>query len=337
MYVIGVAYNTVAHGNDMVRWVQRWPGRTSQNENKVPTMLLYPHAQDLPTAWGFRAESQSQQIQDHGAAREWFKTLLDPENFAREKDRYPFEYQNHLDVRQWFRDYLRLLYGHLRTTLSSEVPNFNWNLAKIEFLFSVPTTWSPAIVEQYKSLVTEAGFGGAAYSSHSVTVSLTEPEAAAVYTSTHAAGIFKDGDILVVCDAGGGTTDLSALKVTDGAAGALSLKQLKQLETVSGENVGSAAIDYGFELLARARLTEARSLVGLEVDGENAAWAMAKSLDFQNTKCEHGAPDETPTFSIAVPGLPPDYCDADSGIEHREMLFRRYMPCTSTLQTANVT
>ena len=134
---------------------------------------------------------------------------------------------------------------------------------------------------------------------------------------------FNENDILVVCDAGGGTTDLSALKVTETAVSALSLKQLREVDVVSGENVGSAAIDYEFELLARDRLKDAKSLMELDIDPENAAWVMSKSPDFQNTKCEHGAPDEPPTFSVPVPGLPLDFSDPSLRIENREMMFTR--------------
>ena len=321
---LGVAYNMLAHGTDNIRWIQKWPGRSQANENKVPTMLLYPHGNDRPSAWGFKAEAQSKLSQDQGIVREWFKTLLDPDHLMREIDKFPEDTVSHETVRHWFRDYLTNLYDHIKLKLSAELSNFDWNYAYVEFLFSVPTTWSPAVVDQFKLILGQSGFYGPEFSSHSVTISLTEPEASAVYTSTAAAGIFDEGDILVVCDAGGGTTDLSALKVTDTAIGGLSLKQLKELDIVSGENIGSAAIDYEFEKLARLRLKDAKMIADLDINPENAAWTMAKSNEFQNTKCEHGASDETPTFSILVPGLPSGYSNSALRIVDREMLFTKY-------------
>lgn len=198
-------------------------------------------------------------------------------------------------------------------------------MGKIEFLFSVPTTWGPTVVEHFKLLVGQAGFGGPAYANHSVTVSLTEPEAAAVYTSTAAPGIFKEGDVLVVCDAGGGTTDLSAMRVTDTAVGALSLKQLRQLDVVAGENIGSAAIDYDFELLARARLKAACSIAGLQVDVDEAAWEMARSGEFQNTKCDYGVKGSTPTFSVPIPRIPThySYSNGEFDVINGQMLFTK--------------
>ncbi|KAK5165270.1 uncharacterized protein LTR77_009368 [Saxophila tyrrhenica] len=318
----GVAYNTVAHETDNIRWIQRWPGRSQANENKVPTILLYPKGHDEPSAWGFKAESQSQHVQDHSVVREWFKTLLDDDYLSRESARFPDDHYTHGNVQQWFLDYFCFLYDHVKIKLVGEVPGMAWDLANIEFLFSVPTTWSPATVEQFKVILRQAGFGGANVR-HSITISLTEPEASAVYTSTAAPGIFNENDILVVCDAGGGTTDLSALKVTDSAASALSLKQLREVDVVTGDTVGSAAIDYEFEVLARDRLKDAKGLMELNIDADNAAWVMSKSSDFQNTKCEHGAPDEPPTFSVPVPGLPLDFSDPSLRIENREMMFTK--------------
>jgi len=318
-----VAYNTVAHETDNIRWIQRWPGRSQANENKVPTILLYPKGHENPSAWGFKAESQSHHTQDHSIVREWFKTLLDSEYLSRELQRRPDDQYSHEHVQQWFVDYFTFLYEHIKTKLVGEVPGMEWGLANVEFMFSVPTTWSPGTVEQFKVILAQAGFGGPGNARHSVTISLTEPEASAVYTSTAAPGLFNEGDILVVCDAGGGTTDLSALKVTDTAVGALSLKQLREVDVVSGENVGSAAIDEEFDMLARDRLRDAKSLMELDIDPDNAAWAMSKSPDFQNTKCEHGALDEPPTFSIPVPGLPLDFSDPSLRIENGEMMFSR--------------
>jgi len=37
----GVAYCNVATGSDSVRHIQRWPGRTQANENKVRSLVAY--------------------------------------------------------------------------------------------------------------------------------------------------------------------------------------------------------------------------------------------------------------------------------------------------------
>ena len=50
-------------------------------------------------------------------------------------------------------------------------------------------------------------------------------------------------------------------------------------------------------------------------------WQRAGISRTPNASMVH--PDETPTFSIAVPGLRPDYCNKEFGMEHREMQFTR--------------
>jgi hypothetical protein len=53
-------------------------------------------------------------------------------------------------------------------------------LRQVEYIFSVPTTWTEhSVVEDYRKITRKAGFGEGA--KHSVKVSLTESEASAVY------------------------------------------------------------------------------------------------------------------------------------------------------------
>jgi hypothetical protein len=85
-----------------------------------------------------------------------------------------------------------------------EIPS-NWNDARIEFIFSVPTTWKPhPTVERFRSITEKAGFGKSP--NHTSSIGLTEAEAAAVHMSRESPAIFKEREILLVCDAGGGTT-----------------------------------------------------------------------------------------------------------------------------------
>lgn len=226
-----------------------------------------------------------------------------------------------LEVEKWYRDYLSKMYEYLAFKLGGELSGVTWENARIEFYFSVPTTWEPVpTVERFKGIVREAGYGVAA--GHEVTIGLTEAEAAAVHVSTEAPGIFRENDILLVCDAGGGTTDLSVLRVTGTHNQAISLQQL---DVVFGETIGSAAIDYDFEKLVCARLERAHAVAPLPIDPADAAWEMMKSRDFQAVKCEYGAPDDTPLFSIAIPRLTHTYSNPDPELRIRngEVTFDR--------------
>jgi len=133
--------------------------------------------------------------------------------------------------------------------------------------------------------------------------------------------IFRERDILLVCDVGGGTTDLSALRVTGTGSGSLSLEQL---DVVFGANLGSAQIDRGFETMTIERLEHANRGLPTGIEVEAAAWEMMKSKEYQNAKCDYGAEDDTPMFSVAVPKLNKAYSNEPAGIINGELRFQRY-------------
>ncbi|KAF2166097.1 hypothetical protein M409DRAFT_55439 [Zasmidium cellare ATCC 36951] len=317
----GVAYAVPSQTGNNVRWVQHWPGRFQANENKVPTILVYPHRQKEPSSWGFGCDNQVESNANYGVTCDWFKTLLDPMNLEAAQKQGFHDTTTHEDVRHWYRDYFSRLYSHIEQELPRALVNFEWAAAKIEFLFSMPTTWNHGLVEDFRDLVHEAGFGGPDNPSHAVIMSLTEAEAAAVHVSTESADSFRKGDILVVCDAGGGTTDLCALEVIEDMTGSSQGKQLKQVDVVGGENIGSVGIDLGFERRLQTKLQEADNLKKLDIDIEQAAWEMAKGPDFQNAKCGHGAPYEPPRFAVPIRKLPEHYRNEEAGITSGQMLF----------------
>lgn len=180
----------------------------------------------------------------------------------------------------------------------------------------MPTTWPPSgpTVEKFKRLVQQAGYERP---NHSISVGLTEAEAAAVATSIETPGLFHENDILLTCDAGGGTTDLSVQRIT-GTTGSLSLQQM---DSVFGRSIGSTTIDSDFEDLALERLKAANRVRPLGIDLIDTAWALAKSREYQNAKCDFGSPDDTPIFSVPVVGLSATYANRQYGIENGAMIF----------------
>ncbi|KAF1954189.1 hypothetical protein CC80DRAFT_129843 [Byssothecium circinans] len=324
MTCTGVAYANLSIGSSTVRWVQKWPGRFQANENKVPTVIVYPFNNPNPSSWGFLSETTGETTAPDKEYKEWFKTCLDPERLAQKQREDPEGAPESIEeVEKWYGDYLRKMYECLSFKLGGELSGTTWEDARIEFIFSVPTTWPPIpVVESFRRIVHASGFG--TYPSHEISIGLTEAEAAAVHISTEAPGIFRPNDILLVCDAGGGTTDLSVLRINAPSGNTQGIS-LQQLDVVFGETIGSAAIDYEFEKLAAARLELANSTVPLGIDYEDAAWEMMKSRDFQAVKCEYGSPDDTPLFSIAIPKLPHTYNHRDSEVRIKggEMTFER--------------
>jgi hypothetical protein len=210
----GVSYVNLSIGSENVRWVQKWPGRFQANENKVPTVLVYPTRGRKPSSWGFLSETIAETTAEDKEYKEWFKTSLDPEKLRQKQLEDPGGAPKSIqEVEKWYADYLRRLYEYLSFKLGGELAGVSWEDARVEFIFSVPTTWAPIpTVENFKRIIKGVGFGS--HREHTLVIGLTEAEAAAVHVSTEAPGIFRENDVLLVCDAGGGTTDLSVLRVT---------------------------------------------------------------------------------------------------------------------------
>ncbi|KAL5452382.1 hypothetical protein PMIN05_000119 [Paraphaeosphaeria minitans] len=281
MTCTGVAYANLSIGSETIRWVQKWPGRFQANENKVPTVIVYPTTSSNPTpsSWGFLSETVAETTAQDKDYKEWFKTLLSPPQLLRKQQSDPENVPACMgEVEKWYRDYLG---------------------------------------KMFRALVGEAGFG--VHTNHVITIGLTEAEAA-VHVSTEAPGIFRENDILLVCDAGGGTTDLSVHRVTGTANHAINLQQL---DVEFGETIGSAAIDFAFEKLLCERLERAHAIKPLPIEPADAAWGMMKSRDFQAVKCEYGAPDDTPLFSIGIPKLSHTYKNEEVRISSGEVAFER--------------
>lgn len=296
------------------------------NENKVPTVLTYSRSTYRLSKWGFEAESTTERQNPDCQPVDWFKVLLDEQQYRLMRaNNTSGSVPESMDVVEcYFTDYLASLYRHIEYKLAPELPHGkSWSTARIEFIFSVPTTWQPhPTVERFRSICARAGFADKNRPSHSITIGLTEAEAAAVHTSKDAPELFKTGEVLLVCDIGGGTTDLSVLKVskiTD------SHPELKAMDTVQGKTIGSAKIDEAFEKLVLQRLDAANQSIPFHstVKLTDMAWQMMKSKEFQNTKCEFGAHDDTPFFQVPTFGIANSYRNEQPQISNGTMRFAR--------------
>lgn len=62
---------------------------------------------------------------------------------------------------------------------------------------------------------------------------------------------------------------------------------------------------------------------------DDAAWEIMKSKEYQNAKCDYGAPDDTEFFSVAIPTLSKRYNNEAFGIIDGEMRFNRFVNYSS--------
>lgn len=304
----GVAYSNLKMPQP--RPVQTWPGKTGEICNKAPTTLLYSAAAALPQnrrvkQWGFLCQH------DDGK-KEWFKRFLDPEKLKKLKvidDDLP----ELSDVRKWYKDYMTCLYTHLSDKIQTWTGR--WEAKRVEFVFSLPSTFiTPQLSEDLRSLLVQAGFesGGVG---HSFSIGLTEPEAAAVYTVKESAVDIQIGEVLLVCDAGGGTTDFALLESVGTEDG---LPELRELIVVEGQDIGSTNIDVAFEHMVEGRLSKIQPKLD-----DRTAWTMMHQADYLGWKCAFGQEDnkDLDTFAVAVPKVSSNYNHKGAAIKKGKMHF----------------
>lgn len=206
---------------------------------------------------------------------------------------------------------MECLYIYISRFLQDQIGS--WDHKRVEFLFSLPTTFrSQAISTNLRELLFGTGFGRR---NHTIEFGLTEPQASAVDAAKDSSKNFQDGDIMLVCDAGGATTDFALLeKMTSDEE----RPKLEELATIPGVDVGSTNIDVAFEALVDSRLQAGNVPVV-----ENTAWTMMHSPEFQEWKCSFGSPlnENVLKFLVPVPSLDESVSNRAAGIESGKMAF----------------
>lgn len=204
---IGVVWNNLHIGSQsQPRSIQDWPGLPPHSvETKVPSTISYPQDGSEPR-WGFLCDPDDDYY-EIAQVREHFKIYLDQESLD-------LAHSNDLgdiprtvgEAKELVTDYLRQIHQH--TKFSIEAVTGSWKDRTVEFVFSLPTTWNSLdTINRFKDAIDAAGFNVDSPARHSATVELTEAEAAAVYIATSPQVTLARGDIILVCDAGGGTTE----------------------------------------------------------------------------------------------------------------------------------
>ncbi|THW42135.1 hypothetical protein D6D21_06013 [Aureobasidium pullulans] len=306
MTCTGVAYSVAPEWSQPTT-IQHWPGKLGfETRNKVDTVLAYKPEGGKPVSWGFLVDHN----RDDLILQELFKLWLDP-GYREEPDSQESGITIQ-EARASFVDYMRCLYEAILAHFDDNYPR--WRTRQVEFLFSVPTTWeTPITIANTEGLLREAGFGSEP--GHVAKISLTEAEAAAVYVSKQS---YQVGDIFLVCDAGGGTTDINALKVKDNRS---FRTELEPLRSVQGEAIGSTLIDYKVESIIAERLGRIARV--LRESPDRVARGMMSDR-FTTYKCSFGSKlqDELDLL-LPIPGLSPGMNYPAAHIQNSMMTITR--------------
>lgn len=147
---------------------QHWSGNVNEIANKVPTRVAYDIHTGKLRSWGFGCDLRDPNLD----VVEHFKLYLDPD--------YKDDYADIscVDAQKFFYDFLFLIHEHVAHHFRMRVPN--WTRMRVEWIFSVPTTWrDAAFIHGLENLIRSAGFGKDG-SLHSCRITLTEAEAAGI-------------------------------------------------------------------------------------------------------------------------------------------------------------
>lgn len=170
-------------------------------------------------------------------------------------------------------DYLSLILKEAENALRIRFGEQMLSTTKIEYVLTVPAVWSDAAKDATIKAAEKAGLGSSLHM-------ISEPEAAAIYAlKTMEHNILSEGDIFIVCDAGGGTVDLISYEI-------MSLHPLQLQECVPGcgSVCGSALLNMRFENFVKARMGHAQ-FAGL-CKQSPMSWEMALRFFEEHVKRE---------------------------------------------------
>lgn len=174
-------------------------------------------------------------------------------------------------------------------------------------------------INRFKNAIDRAGFTTRKTTKHTFKLELTEAEAAAVFMASEPQIKLTKGDIILICDAGGGTTDLGLIEIADADP---SRPSLKQVNAVKGIGIGSTMIDRAFQRLVQERLNNQEHSLH-----DHLAYKLARSSAFQSVKHNFGSKMVFEVYKLPLHKLDLDidkkYTNQALGIEGGTIQFPR--------------
>ncbi|KAF2639252.1 actin-like ATPase domain-containing protein [Massarina eburnea CBS 473.64] len=305
--IVGVDFGTTYSGvaavysatPEDIDIIKTWPGGNGITSDKVPTEIAYSTTTDpsKPSAtiikWGFQFKPEESRLR-------CIKLFLDKTqklpSFVSPLETAAQLRQSQKTVMDAVCDYLTMIYKHTMETLSKRYGETFMSMTKVQFVLTTPAVWSDGAKDATLKAAEKAGMG-----SKGEVRLISEPEAAAVYTlKAIQPNNLHVGDNFIVCDAGGGTVDLIAYKITQ-------LQPLRVEESAVGTGglCGSAFLNFRFEDHVKRR-----------IGAERYAWMRSKKAKTWNMGIKYFEEFVKRNFNeeeehdfeanVPFPGLPDD-------------------------------
>ncbi|OAA50102.1 actin-like ATPase domain-containing protein [Beauveria brongniartii RCEF 3172] len=236
----------------ITNWESEYNG--CSDRGKCPTLLQYGTI-GHETPWGYKVPADKDVVR-------WFKLLLLDEAdlpSAVVKDpqfRQVRKQQERLRISpiELVACFLRSLWKHCMENITRALGSGELDKCKLHIVMTVPAIWPHYVQAHMKSAAGLAGMLQERNTSSALRTTLeflSEPEAAALaaLAEMHPRPDIKQGDIIIVCDAGGGTADLISYQVDKASSFKLS-------ECVTGEGglCGGIFVDQNFDGLITQKM-----------------------------------------------------------------------------------
>ncbi|KAF2968060.1 hypothetical protein GQX73_g5510 [Xylaria multiplex] len=241
---------------ERVYTVDSWPGAQDRIVPKTPTELQYTSRSTNRFKWGYELE---QTLEEKISG---LKLLLDPDL----ERPYWIPYDPSAEIAKLPKpvvdvvsDYLKAIFQHaIAEVEKSYLPGFVDGFKK-QYILTVPAVWSDTAKATTQRAARKAGM--------TPVDMITEPEAAALFTlQTMRDKGLKDGDAIVICDAGGGTVDLISYEIMS-----LYPFRVRALTVPSGGAHGSLMLNRSFEELIKQTVGEDAFLGLKKTEGYRSA------------------------------------------------------------------
>ncbi|OLN95475.1 Heat shock 70 kDa protein 12B [Colletotrichum chlorophyti] len=243
----GVAWATAADfASDQINLITTWPG-TGREEGKAPTELFY---EDDQIMWGYEIPPDADPVR-------WFKLLLlkdedlDPELRSSEfilRGRKMLRETGKTAV-DLIADYLRALSRYVIEVINKSRGESVVDALRFHIVITVPAIWKGYARQGMEEAARKAGILDKRPAGDTTLTFAPEPEAAALSTLCEPGRKTKDGEVYVICDAGGGTVDLISYEI-----GQTNPVAMREAVEGTGGLCGGIFIDEAFERACKSRL-----------------------------------------------------------------------------------